>query len=298
MPAIIDQAMHGSAINDWKEIGWGTLASVALHLTVAVLLISRIHIESYPLEETVAVELVEPLPAKPKDKPQQQPASVRAARPMVFESMPDQPEQKDTEPERPVATQAPTPPTDAGGGLTNSRSDTERDEPKPAAPADTKTDPQNVPVPEQKARPDEANIGAAEKPAVAKSKQKSDESIASRERASPKSLFDPRVMQAFGQLPREGRIRQLCTIEALDRIRQQAFGRYTDILVPYGTTGGRITNNTLDARGGAFRSGSNWYNVNFTCKVDADTTKVVSFRLGIGGAVPRSEWSKRELPLD
>ncbi len=67
---------------------------------------------------------------------------------------------------------------------------------------------------------------------------------------------------------------------------------------PTATSGGLITNNTLDARGGAFRNGSNWYNVNFKCQVDANTTKVVSFSLGIGGAVPSSEWRKRELPMN
>ncbi len=97
----------------------------------------------------------------------------------------------------------------------------------------------------------------------AKTKQKSDEINPAREPSSPKSLFDPRVMQAFGELPREGRIRQLCKIEAIARIRQQPFSRYADILVPYGASGGLITNNTLDARGGAFRNGSNWYNVSF-----------------------------------
>ncbi len=292
--------MHQSTINEWKEIGWGTLASIALHLSVVFLLVFRLHVEPFPEEQTVEVELVAPLPTKPKEKPQQAPASAKAARPLVFESMPPQPEQKTTEPQQPAAEQASTPSTNPESAPTESSSDTEPGEAKPATPAPvvTGTNLQSVPVPEEKARPDETNREPARKPAEAKTKQKSDELNPAREPSSSKSLFDPRVLQTIGQLPREGRIRQLCKIEAIARIRQQPFSRYADILVPYGASGGLITNNTLDARGGAFRNGSNWYNVSFKCQVDANTTKVVSLSLGIGGAVPPSEWRKRELPMN
>ncbi len=174
--------------------------------------------EPYPEEQqTVDIELVAPLPDKPEEKPQQEPTSARAARPLVFESMPPQPEQKVTEPQQPAAEQAPTPSTKPESSPTESSFESEPGEAKPAtpAPAGSEPNPQDMPVPEEKARPEEANRNPARKPAEAKTKQKSDEINPAREPSSPKSLFDPRVMQAFGELPREGRIRQLCKIEAI-----------------------------------------------------------------------------------
>lgn len=290
--------MNQSAINQWKEIGWGTLASIALHLSVGCILLLRVHVEPYPEQQTVEIELVEPEQVKPKERPHPEPASARAARPLVFESMPKKPEQKVPEPQKPAAEEAATPSMNPESAPTESSADTNPGGANPAKPdpAGSEANLRDEPVPEPKSNP-KMKVDSVQKPAEAKSEQKN-ELAAARQPSSPNSMFDPRVMQAFGQLPREGRIRQLCKLAALDRIRQQPFSRHADILIPYDESGALIKKNTLDARGGAFRNGTNWYNVSFKCQVDANATKVMSFSLGVGGAVPPGEWRKREFPIN
>jgi hypothetical protein len=134
----------------------------------------------------------------------------------------------------------------------------------------------------------------AAKPVKAKPERKSDKLVHAKELFSPKAIFDPRVMQATGTLSRNSRIGQLCRIEALAQIRSQRPDTYPDGLASAGT----ISNNIFSARGGAFHSKANWYDVNFRCQVDADATRVVSFSFSIGNAVPRSEWDARKLPAN
>jgi hypothetical protein len=317
--------MHQSVKREWREIGWGALASVALHLSVAFLLLVRLHAEppKPPEEQSVKVELVSPPPPKPEEKPRQGPAKAEPEppRPQAFESAAAQAEQKVTEPQLPPAGQVETQdvlPTPENSSPAQSKPESATREAPPqtkpalldpvlpevgAATEPSETEPRNtatasVPVHEQMTSPGEATPHQAAKPPEIKIKQRTNELDRARDLFSPKSLFDPRVMQAIGKLPRKARIRQLCNIEALEQIRRQKPGSYPDILVPYGSSGGIIMNDTLSAKGGAFRSGSNWYNVDFKCQVDADTTKVVSFRFAIGGAVPKSEWKARQLPVN
>jgi hypothetical protein len=293
--------MQQFAKRQWREIGWGALASVALHLSVAFLLFFRLHVEPLrPAEEqSFKVDLVSPAP-KSEDKPQKKSseAEPESQRAQAFESAAAQAEQKVTEPQLPPTgqerSQGPLPTPESSAPAQSNAKVAPREMPSQIRPARS-----DLALPEvDAATPPDETKPQASKPAEAKPKQRSNELDRAQDLFSPKSLFDPRVMQAIGKLPRKGRIRQLCNIEALEQIRRQMPGSYPDILVPYGPSGGTITNDTLDAKGGAFRSGSNWYNVEFKCQVDANTTKVVSFRFAIGGAVPKNEWSARRLPLD
>ena len=115
---------------------------------------------------------------------------------------------------------------------------------------------------------------------------------------SKKTLSDPRVKQALGELPPNRRIVQLCSIEALEQVRHARPDAFPDVLVPYSRSGGIIEDHVLSAKGGAFRSQNNWYDVDFRCEVDADTTEVVAFSFAIGGAVPKSQWKARRLKID
>ena len=115
---------------------------------------------------------------------------------------------------------------------------------------------------------------------------------------SKKMLSDPRVKQALGQLPPERRIVQICSIEALEQVRHARPEAFPDLLVPFSTGGGLISDHVLDAKGGAFRTQDGWFDIAYRCQVDAETTRIASFRYEIGGAVPRSDWARRKLPAD
>ncbi|WP_429818358.1 DUF930 domain-containing protein [Ensifer sp. B1-9] len=115
---------------------------------------------------------------------------------------------------------------------------------------------------------------------------------------SAKSIADPRVKQALINLPVKTRIRQICNTEALEQIRNQRPNTPPEGLVPFGPRGGFISKNRFDASGGAYRSKSNWYDVDFKCVVNDDATEVTSFSIAIGGIVPRTSWQERRLPVN
>ncbi len=105
---------------------------------------------------------------------------------------------------------------------------------------------------------------------------------------------DPAIKTAMRNLSRGDRIDQLCQTE----LRQQLIhssAQYNPRWLPsFRLSAG----NVLDAKGGAFKNGNEWYNVRFRCEVDSDATKVVSFAYDVGDVVPRSQWKSRRFPAD
>ncbi|MDK1492581.1 DUF930 domain-containing protein [Sinorhizobium sp. 7-81] len=304
-----------------REIGWGMPTSVALHLALAFLLLFRLpEAPAEPeKEQSVNVELVSPPRPKAQEKPPapaKSGAKPSASRPQAFESASARadvnearqppPKQGETQ-DAPKAVEQPKP-----GPSKPETAAREMPEDKPAPPVLETPQPdsatgqseieaaalESVPVPAQRPLQEKGEKQEAADPAGAKTDQKSGELVSAKELFSPNALSNPRVKQALGKLPVKKRIVQICSIEALEQVRSQRPGAFPDMLVPYGPTGGIISPSALTARGGAYRSKANWYNVDFKCEVDADATAVVSFSFAIGGAVPKSEWDARQLPLN
>ncbi|MGF6176181.1 DUF930 domain-containing protein [Ensifer sp. 4252] len=172
-------------------------------------------------------------------------------------------------------------------------------EKKPPAEADAeKAVPKADPVPVRKPVDNKEKSDETEGKAEAKAKLPSDRFVEAEELFSAKSIADPRVKQAMGQLPVKKRILQLCSIEALEQIRHERPKDFPDMLVPFGPSGGFIGKEQIDASGGAYRSKGNWYDVNFRCKVNLETVEVVSFSYAIGGIVPETAWKSRKLPTN
>ncbi|MDK1374590.1 MULTISPECIES: DUF930 domain-containing protein [unclassified Sinorhizobium] len=300
-----------------REIAWGMPTSVALHLAVAFLLLFRLP-EAPPepaKEQSVNVELVpppRPKAQKPPAEPAKSGAKPSAAQPQAFESASaradvneeQQPPPKQGEAQQaPKAVEQPEP--------TPSKTETaarETPEPKPAPPVlampqpdaaiqqgeAEAASPEGVPVPAQRPPPETAEKQQPSEPAGAKVEQKSDALVPAKELFSPNALSNPRIKQALGKLPVKKRIAQICSIEALEQIRNQRPDAFPDMLARAGT----ISTSAVTAIGSAYRSKAKWYNVDFKCEVDADATAVTSFSFAIGGAVPKSEWNARELPLN
>ncbi|MGH6859552.1 MAG: DUF930 domain-containing protein [Phyllobacterium sp.] len=280
------------------------LASIALHVSFALLLWFRM--PSAPItapEETIKVALVPPPQPKPEEKTETEPAKAEPApaQPEGFESAVAKARQKTTETQLPpvaaaeasqdkTAPDASSPP--AGAPVPSDAKGKPSAETLPDA---SGMAPENVPIPESK--PPLGGPGASE-PAKTRSTEQPNQLVSAQQLFSPESLSSFRVRQTTGKISPRARIMQLCTIEALEQVRRQRPGSYPDLLVPFGPSGRSISSHGLNARGGAFRSRGNWFDIDFKCAVDADRTRVTSFSFAIGGAIPRGQWNARQLPLD
>lgn len=111
------------------------------------------------------------------------------------------------------------------------------------------------------------------------------------------SLADPMSRQFLAELPPQKRLVQLCIAEALAQIIAARAGqRGPGGLTPYTGKGGVIIANALDARGGAFNVGTDWYAFDFRCEADVDNYAVTSFSYNIGNKLSASEAKRRGLP--
>ncbi len=109
---------------------------------------------------------------------------------------------------------------------------------------------------------------------------------------SQTDTFDASATTAMGNIPRGVRASQLCTTELREQLRHASPAYQPEILPSYSLPKG----NVLDIRSAAFRAGAQWYDLRFRCEIDDGATKVVSFGLEVGGAVPRSQWKARRFP--
>ena len=296
--------------------------SVAAHAVLVLFLALQLTLDlpEAPKEESVAVELVEPpKPPPPKTPPQPPPQEEKKARVPVPKPAPARPKQPqafesgvaEPEVEKPgaaSAAQAHKPATATHSEvrpaskpqMTPKALDTLRaklqaaeaeqsGEPSPqktaeGKPADEKTD--------ETAKAESAKQGEGE------GKAETGRMRQAKEHFSNRMLSNPRVKAALGKLPPERRIVQICSIEALEQVRHAKPGAFPDLLVPFSDGGGLIESHVLSAKGGAFRSREGWFEIAYRCEVDAETTRVVSFRYEIGAAIPRNQWARRELPAD
>lgn len=60
----------------------------------------------------------------------------------------------------------------------------------------------------------------------------------------------------------------------------------------------KVGGNSVEMKGGAFRSKRKWYNIQFKCELDAGSGEVVSFAFLVGDAIPRDEWQEHNLVAD
>jgi hypothetical protein len=100
------------------------------------------------------------------------------------------------------------------------------------------------------------------------------------------------AMTAMGNIPREIRVSQLCSTELAAQLRNGSPAFNPDIVPGPSLREGTV----LDVKQAAFRANAQWYNLRFRCEIDGNATRVVSFALEVGEAVPRSQWRERGFP--
>jgi hypothetical protein len=86
------------------------------------------------------------------------------------------------------------------------------------------------------------------------------------------------------------RLVQICDYTAMKRVRKEHRTYRPDRAVADATAETRITDNTVEAAGAAFRSRGKWYGLAYTCKAAPDNMNVLSFHYKIGDEIPESKW--------
>jgi hypothetical protein len=116
---------------------------------------------------------------------------------------------------------------------------------------------------------------------------------------SEQALQAPRnrpLQRQLAGLEDEEHVAQLCDLEAMEQIHLWKPSLQPDRLVDYARSDPRMEEGAFVAKGGAFRSGRQWYEISYRCELDAGRRKVVGFAFRVGDAIPRAEWTALNLP--
>ncbi len=105
-----------------------------------------------------------------------------------------------------------------------------------------------------------------------------------------------KMQQMLPLMEEETRLEQLCNIEAMAQIAAALKQFEPERIVAYAMADTRRSRNTIVAKGAAFRSGSSWYNLSYTCQLDLRSKTVRSFELAVGETIPKRLWEQHNLP--
>jgi Domain of Unknown Function (DUF930) len=103
---------------------------------------------------------------------------------------------------------------------------------------------------------------------------------------------DNKVTAMLRGLDLATRFDQACGIEAMSRIKKEAASYRPDRAITDAVSEAKVTGDTMEGSGGAFRSGGKWYQFSFTCKASPDRMKVVFFSYKIGSPIPEGKWDE------
>ena len=87
------------------------------------------------------------------------------------------------------------------------------------------------------------------------------------------------------------RLEQLCDYTAMVTIGKDQRKFHPDRAVASALTPPKIAADSIEAKGGAFRSRKHWYQMSYSCTATPDHMKVLSFRLSVGQEIPESKWA-------
>ncbi|WP_273727757.1 DUF930 domain-containing protein [Brucella gallinifaecis] len=260
-----------------KDTILGGVVSVGLHVAVLALLLISVPLPTKTVEsEDIKVELVPPPTTPPQSSESAQQSSGESAK----------------------AAQAPAPQAfEAASDLEKENTQIEPTTDSPEESADTSKPVENPSESKQQQASSSEPVLSANKSSVsvASLEKQLAPMIKARRIYSKDALSNPRVKQALGKLSPTDRVIQICGIEALEQIRHHRPDIVPDMMA---RTGGALTASSLKMSHGAFRSRSNWYNLDFDCKINPEDMNVTSFQYAIGDVIPKKDWSRRELPAD
>lgn len=102
---------------------------------------------------------------------------------------------------------------------------------------------------------------------------------------------ETRFERSLKMLAPAERLEQLCDYTAMTRIRQDARHFRPDRAVANAMSDVLHKNDTIVAKGGAFRSRGKWYALSYTCTAEPEHLKVKSFQYTVGNEIPEEKWA-------
>ncbi len=102
---------------------------------------------------------------------------------------------------------------------------------------------------------------------------------------------DQAISRTLKLLEPTERLEQLCDYTAMQYIRKNLKAYRPDRALAGALAEPQIKRDTIDAKGGAFRSRKRWYEMAYTCTADPEHFHVLSFRLSVGEEIPESKWA-------
>ena len=102
---------------------------------------------------------------------------------------------------------------------------------------------------------------------------------------------DERFARSLQMLAPAERLEPLCGYTAMTRIRQDNKSIRPDRTVANAMTEPRVLNDSIEVKGGAFRSRGKWFALTYNCTATPDRMAVVSFGYTIGPEIPETKWA-------
>ncbi|MBI3705127.1 MAG: DUF930 domain-containing protein [Rhizobiales bacterium] len=102
---------------------------------------------------------------------------------------------------------------------------------------------------------------------------------------------DERFAKSLQMLAPPERLEQLCGYTAMARIRKEDKNFRPDRTVANAMTEPRVQNDTIEVKGGAFRSRGKWFTLSYSCTATPDRLDVVAFSYTIGPEIPQTQWA-------
>ena len=109
--------------------------------------------------------------------------------------------------------------------------------------------------------------------------------------AAPAAVADARFERSLQKLAPAERLEQLCGYTAMTRIRQDDKAFRPDRTVANAMAEPRVNADTIEVKGGAFRSRGKWFALSYSCTATPDRMAVVEFRYTIGPEIPATKWA-------
>jgi hypothetical protein len=106
---------------------------------------------------------------------------------------------------------------------------------------------------------------------------------------------DSQLDRSLQMLAPAERLEQLCDFTAMARIRKDSGEFRPDRAVANATAEPFINDDTIEAKGAAFRSRGKWYALTFACTASSDHMTVVTFDYTVGAEIPEAKWASDNL---
>jgi len=101
---------------------------------------------------------------------------------------------------------------------------------------------------------------------------------------------DNRVVNMLRMLDPAARLEQVCDMAAMAQIKKEVREYKPDRAMAAALAEPKVGDNSLEARGAAFRSGGKWFQLSYVCRTTPDRMQVTSFEYKIGAAIPEDKW--------